>query len=69
MHIKVMESLQSLTNQGKSVKGIILPGGHFQCEFQPSVFKHRQRRNEISSGIPGLLGYSVFFFPSGVTLG
>lgn len=64
IHIKVMESQWSLTNQEKSVKGIIFPGHHFHHEFQLHVFKHGQRRNEVSSGIPGLFCYSVFF-PSG----
>lgn len=64
IHTKVMGSLWSLTGQEKSFEEIILSGCHFQCEFQLNAFKHWQRRNEMSSGIPGLFWYLViFFFP------
>lgn len=61
-HTRVTGSLWNLTRQEKSVKGIILPGCHFQSELQLNAFEHKQRRNEISFGIAGLYGCLVTFF-------
>lgn len=47
-----MRSLYSLTGQEMSVKGITLPGYHFQCELSAS--EHKQARKEISFGTPVL---------------